>query len=157
MRMKYFASDLWKMLNSEDHDARQQANQKWKKASDDYSNYFDTIKNKLSKIFISLYYRYDGFHDAPIKNICIENVKYNRCNIQIAIELGGKPYVLTYGGVQGYKLYVPVDRYYWLGGVMSWGYGEFELTDDCLWNHRILCEVGCEFDILCKKISLKKL
>ena len=48
--MKYFTSELWDLINSENEEVRQQAELKWNENSQQYNNYFNcTIKKRLNK------------------------------------------------------------------------------------------------------------
>ena len=143
------------MINSTEDEIRQIGDEKWNEALKNYSNYFRSIQHYLSSRFINLYNKFEGFHDAPIMNITIKNIGNSKCIIEITLQLGYDFYILSYIKVNAYAFQVPQDRY-WFGGLMHWGYGELEILDNGYWSHTILCEGNCEFNIICKKITVKK-
>jgi len=152
--MKYFKEELFD-YDYKDEKARHEADIKFREACDAYSKYFDTIKDRLSKTFLSLYYKNDGFHDSLITNINIESIQKSRCCIKMILEINRKLYSLNYKNVSAYNLCVPqgID---WFSGTMCWLYGEFELQKDGQLNHKILCNHS-ELEITCKKIFIKKI
>lgn len=69
---------------------------------------------------------------------------------------GGRPFVLTYRGVQAYRVDVPGTG----GGFTSaikWGYDELERLQDGLWEHRILCGFDCAIALRFAGIGLKRM
>ena len=154
--MKYFKTDYWIMMNSIDSKIREKGEIKWREISIAYQNYFDSIKENLTKEFLSYYYRTNGFHDAMIKSISIEYYKSKERILKICIEISNIQYVLKYVGVRILNINVP-DSTNLVSDIMYWGYDEIELGDDKCWIHRILCNNDSEFDITCKRISIKKI
>ncbi len=152
--MKFFKQEYLD-YDYKDEIKRAEMNKLWKEACKSYSDYFRTIENSFSKRFIDLYYKHDGFHDAPIRSIIVEKMKKNKCNIRIALELNNIMFFMIYKNVISYTFNVPKDHK-WFAGKMYWGYGEFELLSNGCMNHKILCLDNCEFDITCEKIYIKK-
>jgi hypothetical protein len=153
--MKYFTKELlnYDYANKKE---RYEHDVKWGEAVNSYYRYFDKfIRDKLSKNFISLYFKSDGFHDSLITGINIENTGKCKCNIKIVLEINSKSYALIYKNVSYYNFHVPkLDN--WIFGIMSWSYDELELLQDGQLNQKILCDENCEFDIVCKKIYIKQ-
>ncbi|MCL2637264.1 MAG: DUF4085 family protein [Oscillospiraceae bacterium] len=121
-----------------------------------YFKYFNSIKDKLSKEYLNLYYKNDGFHDSIIENIVVERTKNCGINIKIILLIKQKLYALIYKNVSSYSFSVPkVNK--WFYGTMSWGYGELELLQDEQWKQGMIdADFNCEYEIVCKKIYIKK-
>jgi hypothetical protein len=153
--MKYFKPEYQDMNILCDPLKREQVNLLWMKNMAEYTEYFDSIKGLLSPSFLKIYNRHEGLHDAPMLGIEIDTSNKKQCMIVVSLEVNRINYELVYRGVRAYNLKMPsIDE--WLGKNMRWGYGEIELLSDGYWNHRVLCEGTCEFDIVCKKISIRQ-
>ena len=74
--MKFFKQEYLD-YDYKDEIKRAEMNKLWKEACKSYSDYFRTIENSFSKMFIDLYYKHDGFHDAPIRLSLIHIYIYN--------------------------------------------------------------------------------
>jgi hypothetical protein len=153
--MKYFKNEYWALMNSADSETRQEGILRWNENSIAYLNYFETIKNKLSKTFLALYYRNNGFHDGMIKNMSIEYFKSRQRILKIRIMISKMEFELKYLGVQALSITCPPNGNL-IKDILYWGYDELELKGDSQWNHRIFCANDTEFDIVCKRISIKK-
>lgn len=158
--MKYYKTEYLEMANSKSEETRLLGDKMWDKAYEEYHRYFQTIKNKIPRKFLKLYYENYGFHDAPIQEISIQNIGRQLSEITFIIELDNKLYQIKYKKVQYYSFTVPSNKS-WIGnsskygfGVMSWGYDEFEAEGNVL-THRILCDHNCEFEITCRNIAVE--
>ena len=102
--MKYFTSELWDLINSENEEVRQQAELKWNENSQQYNNYFNcTIKKRLNKKFYNKYITCEGFHDANIKQITISNLNNIKCQVNIFINKNKQEFNIEYINVLGIK------------------------------------------------------
>lgn len=150
--MKYMKKEYWNMINSENEETRIIGEKKWDEGAAQYSSYFNTIQGELPKRFLTLYKKYHGFHDVGILSINIENIGHSKSEIEIKLENG---YIISYKGVVGYTINVPKDKD-WISDIMWWGYSEFELLDNKLWENRLLFDLDSTMEIVFKKIMVKK-
>lgn len=56
--MKYFKDKLWNNINSLDEETKKEAEKEWKKNTEKYFAYFQSILNCFTAEFLSAYYQY---------------------------------------------------------------------------------------------------
>ena len=154
--MKYFKGEYWAMSNSVNEKTREKGDELWDINDKQYSEYIQTVENKLPKVFIKIYYDNHGFHDYHVKKIAIDCFEKSKFNISITLTHRADIFLLKYTGVIAINFDIPLNHD-WMGGKMEWGYDEFELLENGIWEHRILCDFDCEFHIRFKTISAKKI
>jgi hypothetical protein len=155
--MKYFTSDLWIKINSNNKNERNLAEEQWDKNDSIYTAYFSEIKNKLPVNFLNTYFDCQGFHDYIIKDIYISNQEKQKDSlISLTINVGNpkKSFSIIYQGVEKYNIFVP-GTCNWMNSRMSWGYTEFELLSNGLFKQNILCDMDSEIEIVFKNVEVK--
>lgn len=154
--MKYYLGEYWTMMNSKDKEIRETGIKRWQESTKVYAEYFNSIKNKLPKGFLKTYDKIN-FHDFQLSEI---NIK-GQFDKDMEISLLLYDYYEDYGKDVYYQIiYSKVSKYmcdiyseYGLG----WGYDEFELHENGIWEHRIICSNGAELEIAFKRIKVKKI
>lgn len=156
--MEFYESKSWSS-NIEDIDF---TDDQWKQWDKTYSDYFETIVNKLPKNFVKQYYKNSGFHDFVIRSIKIENLKPYKSEIKITLdsnysglELESNKFMLVYYNVTGYSIHIPSNRDCSFG-FLQWLLSEFYLQEDNFWTHRIMCDGNCELKFVFKRLGIKK-
>jgi len=152
--MKYFKAEYLDMINSDDPRTREEGDSKWSNSCDEYSKYFDSIKEKLPKEFLHEYFENKGFHDCTISDIHIKSEEGNVCTIVISLHNHEFEFSIRYSSITGYCFHVPTNHHRY--SKMSWGYDEFEIHDNDEVTHRVLCDHDCEFVVHFKELSLEQ-
>lgn len=141
--MKYYTSELW--LEAGDPDA----DMKWKANSAAYSEVFDTIKKRLPKNFMKIFFSNAGFHDFRLLNIGLAQAAHSRKNpVLVHLDIQSYPDIRYPDKVLRISYKYPVkfevkynkdiDRY----GFDDWGYCEFLPVDEQTLSHEILFVSG---------------
>ena len=154
--MKYYLGEYWKMMNSDSPDIREEGEAKWTENAKKYGPYFETIREKLPKRFMYEFEKNCWFHDFAIDNINISSAGGKNTITELCISHGESAYKITFTGVRELLLNLPNTRNL-MRGKLTWGYSEFEFIDEATWILRILCDLCCEFEIMFKRISIRKL
>ena len=132
----------------------------------EYNKQFDRAKKSLTKKFLDLYLKNNGFHDCYLVGVEIIRSKSKKIpfiDFQISISNGQKTYAIYYKFVSnlcinGNYSNENFDYLAYKQGVMdSWGYDEFDINANNLLVHEILFLSGTTFKIECSHISIKKI
>lgn len=137
--MKYYISDYWKMMNSDNPDVREEGEKVWVETAKKYGPYFEAIKSKLPKGFVTIFYKHGWFHNFSINRMNLLNTGRYTPIVESQISHNDTVYKITFTGVSRFLVNIPTTQN-WLCGVLTWGYTEFELNDDNSWIIRILCD-----------------
>lgn len=154
--MKYYLSEYWEMMNSDDPNIQNEGDIAWVENANQYLTYFETIKSRLPKGFFKIFDKNEWFHDFKVENISITNTGKYSSSVELKIRKNSIKYKLLFTGVKNLLINIPTTKN-WLYGILTWGYTEFELYNDNLWEIRILCDFDCEIQINYKHVSIKKI
>lgn len=129
-----------------------------------YNKQFDKVKKLLPKQFMEVYLSNGCFHDCYIMGIEIIRAKSESMpfvDFKISIFDGEKKYEIYYTSVStlcinGSFISEALDWISWKNGVIdSWGYDEFDISENNLLVHEILFLSGTTVKIECSNISIK--
>ena len=154
--MKYYLSEYWIMMNSNNPAIREEGKIKWIETAKKYGPYFETIRDKLPKGFVKEFDKNSWFHDFSIENITITSSRNNTAVIELIISHGEIVYNIVFSGIKGLEINIP-STLGLMGGMLTWGYSEFELNDNNTWTIRVLCDLECEVEIIFQHLSIEKL
>ena len=154
--MKYYIGEYWAMMNTSDIKTREEGVKKWDETAKEYGDYFQSIRDKLPKKFTREFDNNCWFHDFTFDSINVSKIEKRTSTIELIITHDTNSFKITLSGVTSFTFNIPSTRC-WLCGKLTWGYNEFELSDDGMWIIRILCDIESELEILFKRISIEKL
>lgn len=145
--MKYYTPELWKMFNSESDEVREEADRVWTENVQAYVKRFETVKPRLSKKFLDLYYKHYGFHDFEIRNICLNHKAYgttsNPISVEVVISNRLETFNLTYKKVTQFHVNYEEEEGRTLSwGFDHWGYDECLPVNDEVLSHEVLFASG---------------
>lgn len=156
--MKYFKSDLW--LEIQDTIKGDDAEKQWRKNSELYNKYFNTIRHKLPKKFMKVYEGEKGFHDFVIEEISIKPSPKKSCGIintlNIKLKKESRLYSLEFNKVEKTKMDFS-DNSYCICGKISWGYSELELLENGNIKLSVLCDIVNEIEMVFKSVTIKNI
>lgn len=143
--MKYFTSNLWKMLNSPDDTERQLADVLWKDAWQQYQEYMEEeVHYNISKKKWNAIIRCHNFHDYIINRIEINNCFYKKKpSACVSIILDNKIQLQLINVTHClFSIHNQVALPY---GSFSWGYCEFEIIENKRFRLSIISDVTNQF------------
>ena len=150
--MKYFLKELWLDMQQSDPEVRNKANLIWEQNSKNYQEFFKTICHRIPKRFRTAYLQHHGFHDYEIKGISFSGIgQKSVCTLNLFS--GTHSFFLRLYGIHRVHIDIPSFEGTILGR-LSWGYAEFELTEDDIIQLSILCDLECELTFAFEKIAL---
>ena len=149
-------SEFWAMVTSDDIQTKESGLQKWKEFNGNNPQYFEWASEKLPKGFAKDYKKINP-HDFQILQIQFDGHLSRGAVLKLFVydfhEDYGKDifYEIVYRGVKGHAMTVCNTEYR-----LTWGYDIFDICDNGLWIHRILCADGASIEVTFKSISIKK-
>lgn len=156
--MKYFTDELWSKINSESAIEREQARIEWDKNLEISWKLFDSIKYRLSKKFLKLFFEADGFHDCDFQSFEVIQPKefaIDPITVRIVISDGEYKWTIKYKKVKKIMInYDLVIDEYGSRGMDTWGYSEFLTVDDNYLSCEILFASGATILIQFKNKNL---
>ena len=153
--MKYYLSEYWMMMNSDNPETREEGKEKWIESVSKYGPYFKTVRDKLPKRFMKEFDKNSQFHDFSIDNINISSNENNTITIDLNISYEESVYKLKLFDIKGLLINMPSTKNLF-ASKLTWGYTEFELNNNT-WTMRVLCDLQCELGFIFKKIGIEKL
>ena len=147
---------FWPMLNSEDFQVQEKGFQKWTEFVQNHPCYFESIKKHLTKHFCEVYQKM-RFHDFHVQDIEYHSNPPKMTEVRLFIydyhEDHSKNlyFTITYRNVSKYSINVESTQY-----AISWGYDIFEILENGLLKHRILCSDRTSIEIVFKTINIVK-
>ncbi|MCT8976979.1 hypothetical protein N4T77_10220 [Clostridium sp. CX1] len=164
--MKYYTSELWRKLNSDSDEEREDAKKQWTKNSKEYGERFEKLKYKLPKRFLQIFMKEYGFHDYYLTDLQIihETPGYrNPVKVILTITDTEKSWNIIYHGIKDIDVKYTSEPYVRPGktkkyydGFDIYGYNEFNEVDEETLSHEILFASGATILVSFRKISIKK-
>ncbi|AQS08735.1 hypothetical protein CLOBY_08450 [Clostridium saccharobutylicum] len=161
--MKFFTKELWDKVNSATDENQLEVEKEWNENCRLYKKQFDELKKMLPDQFLDKYSICGDFHDFSI--IGIEIIKSKSkvipfVDFKIDVANGDEKYAIYYMGISNITIngnfeskeieYLANKK----GVIDSWGYDEFQISDDNLLVHEILFLSGSSMKVQFKDISI---
>lgn len=152
--MKSDIEKFWAMLKSKDDIIYDEGYRLWSEFAIKNPNYFERIKKILPKNFVTVYDKIN-FHDFHILSIEYYSKTLKSSSIKIVTydyhnEYGENMFFdFIYNDVIDYSCSITSVP------PINWSYDIFEILDEKLFMHRILCSNRIFFDITSKNIEIK--
>ena len=143
--MKYFTSELWRSLNTDDPQEQKLAMERSDEAFRRYHDYMESIRQRISARRWETLMQCHALHDSVIGSIAVTHRPYGRRNIlDVRIDLSKN--TVLFKDVTRFSFEINNQTAFPCGSY-SWDYCEFELLDSGRMNVSILGDVTNEIDL----------
>ena len=143
--MKYFTSELWRSLNTDDPRARDLAFERCDEAFRRYHDYLESIRQRISARRWRTLMQCHALHDSVIGSITIAHRQRGRQSIvDVRIDLDKK--TVLFKDVTRFSFQTDNQTAFPCGSY-SWGYCEFELLETGRMNVSILGDISNQMEL----------